>query len=1003
MNLTELRNTALKGWEKIIKPDKILIFIGMATCGKSAGAKEIMDGIKKALSDKKVNFEIISVGCIGFCYQEPLVDVVKPARPRVCFGNVRPKDIQKIVDYILYEKIPKGLVIGKIGEGQFAGIPDLDQTPFMKFQVRRILRRCGFINPENIYHYIANDGYSGLEKALNMSPGEIIEEIKRSGLRGRGGAGFPTGVKWQACRNQVCQPKYLICNADEGDPGAFMNRALLESDPHSVLEGIIIAGFAIGAQEGYIYCRAEYPLALERLRTAISQAQELNLLGEHILGSDFSFQIKIKEGAGAFVCGEETALIASLEGKRGMPRSRPPFPVEKGLWDKPTVINNAETLANVSYILQNGASQFAKYGIQKSKGTKTFCLAGKIKNTGLIEIPLGMSLKQVIYDIGGGIADGKRFKAVQIGGPSGGCLPLDLLDLPIDYDSLAEAGAIMGSGGMIIIDEDNCVVDLAKYFSSFTQKESCGKCVPCRVGTKQMLTMLERITQGKADSDELTRLQELALIVKEASLCGLGQTAANPVLTTLKYFYDDYQLHIIDKKCPAVACKDLVIAACRDTCPAEIDAPRYIRLINDGMPNEACAVIREKVPFPGVLGRVCYHPCEIKCPRKDLDDSISIKTLKRFAADNDDGLWKSRVKKSSPTGKKVAIIGSGPAGLTAAYFIALKGHKAVVFEAWEKPGGMLSLIPEYRLPKSVLDKEIKDIKDIGVTIKTKTKISSLEELFGDSFDAIFVACGLQRNSKLKIEGESEKAVLNSFDFLRQARSGKRPNIGKDVIVIGGGNVAIDSSRTASKLGAKNVRIIYRRTKKEMPAHPEEIKSALEEKIKITYLLSPKKITKENGKLKLECLKMQLAEVDRSGRRAVVSIPDSEVIFHADTVIVAIGQEIDTDFGIDVKQISKKTFATNINGVFAGGDFMRGPSSAIEAIADGGKAAGSIDKYLGGNGLIEQTLSLAQGRLDIPQDNQKRKKRIEVECGYTKKSAKLETERCLKCDLGKPNR
>lgn len=550
MNLAELRNTALKGWEKIIKPDKILIFIGMATCGKSAGADEVMEGIKKALSDKKVNFEIISVGCIGFCYQEPLVDVVKPARPRVCFGNVNLKDIQKIVDYILYEKISKELVIGKIGEGQLAGIPDLDQTPFMRFQVRRILRRCGFINPENIYHYIANDGYSGLEKALNMPPEEIIEEVKMSGLRGRGGAGFPTGVKWQACRNQVCQPKYLICNADEGDPGAFMNRALLESDPHSVLEGIIIAGFAIGAQEGYIYCRAEYPLALERLRTAISQAQELNLLGENILGSDFSFQIKIKEGAGAFVCGEETALIASLEGKRGMPRARPPFPVEKGLWDKPTVINNVETLANVSYILQNGAGQFAKYGTQKSKGTKTFCLAGKIKNTGLIEIPLGMSLKQVIYDIGGGTANDKRFKAIQIGGPSGGCLPLDLLDLPIDYDSLAEAGAIMGSGGMIIIDEDNCVVDLAKYFSSFTQKESCGKCVPCRVGTKQMLTMLERITQGKADSDELTRLQELALVVKEASLCGLGQTAANPVLTTLKYFYDEYQSHIINKKCP---------------------------------------------------------------------------------------------------------------------------------------------------------------------------------------------------------------------------------------------------------------------------------------------------------------------------------------------------------------------------------------------------------------------------------------------------------------------
>jgi NADH-quinone oxidoreductase subunit F len=1015
MNISELKKLASNEWKRIAGPDKVLLFVGMATCGKSAGADQVISEIKKSLSHKKVDFEIVPVGCIGLCHREPLVDVVKPAKPRICFGNIKPKDVPQIVDYILYEKIPRRLVVGKIGEGPPDDIPDLFETPFMRLQVRRILKRCGFINPENIYHYIANHGYSGLEKVLKMSWGGAIEEIKRSGLRGRGGGGFPTGLKWEACRSQGEGPKYLICNADEGDPGAFMNRALLESDPHSVLEGMVIAGFVIGAQHGYVYCRSEYPLALERLKTAIRQMQELNLLDRRILGSSFDFQIEIKEGAGAFVCGEETALIASLEGKRGMPRQRPPFPVERGLWGRPTVINNAETLANVSHIFQNSADWFREYGTKNCKGTKTFCLTGKIKNTGLIEVPLGTTLKQVVYDIGGGIAEDKKFKAIQIGGPSGGCLPLRLLDSPIDYESLTEIGAIMGSGGMIVVDEDNCVVDLARYFLTFTQRESCGKCVPCRVGTKQMLTILERITKGEAFPGDLLQLQDLALTVKSSSLCGLGQTAPNPVLTTLRYFYDEYDSHITDKWCSAAVCEDLVVAACMDTCPADIDVPRYVRLVNEGMFSEACAVIREKVPFPGVLGRVCYHNCERKCSRKDLDEPIAINTLKRFAADNDTGLWKRRLKKSPPTGKKVAVIGSGPAGLTAAYFLALKGHKVTVFESSKDPGGMPLLIPEYRLPRKILDMEIKGIKDVGVAIKTRTKIVSLDSLLNAGFNAVFIAVGLQKSARLEIEGERLKGVIAYLDFLRKVKSGERTAVGRKVIIVGGGNAAIDSARTALRLGAEDVRIVYRRTQNEMPAYPDEIEAAREEKIKFIFLHSPKSAWEENGKMHLECLKMRLADIDRSGRRGAVPIPGSEVIFVVDTVIVAVGQEAEAGFGIDMSQVSRRTLATNIKGVFAGGDFVRGSSSVIEAISDGRIAAGSIDVYLGGSGTIDQPLSSQQGKLEAPEETKKTKKRIkppclrpkkrfkrfsEVEIGYTQKAAILETERCLKCDLGK---
>ncbi len=559
MAFEEIHSRAISEWESLQSSSKPRILVGAGTCGRAAGALGILEAINRELTQRKLEAVITQVGCLGLCYAEPMIGIIKPGYPQIIYGNLTPKLAAQLVGaYLVNDNPQPDLALGYIGDSKINGIPNLFELAVLKPQVRIILRNCGFIDPENINHYIANGGYSGLVKALKMTPEAIIEEIKKSGLRGRGGAGFPTGQKWDFCRTAPEKEKYIICNADEGDPGAFMNRALLEGDPHSVLEGIVIGAYAIGANQGYIYCRAEYPLALERLRLALHQMEECSLIGDNILDSGFNFHIKIKEGAGAFVCGEETALMASIEGKRGMPRPRPPFPAISGLWGKPTNINNVETWANAALILQRGSEWYAQYGSERSKGTKTFALVGKVERTGLIEVPLGITLGEIIYEIGGGILKGKGFKAVQTGGPSGGCLPSSMLDSPVDYESLTAAGSIMGSGGMIVADEDTCMVDLTKYFLTFTQAESCGKCPPCRVGTRQMLDILERITQGEGKPGDVEQLEKLAKTVNQSALCGLGQTAPNPVLTTIRYFRDEYEVHINEKRCPALVCKDLI-------------------------------------------------------------------------------------------------------------------------------------------------------------------------------------------------------------------------------------------------------------------------------------------------------------------------------------------------------------------------------------------------------------------------------------------------------------
>jgi NADH-quinone oxidoreductase subunit F len=566
------------------------IRVGLGSCGMAAGGNKVMDRLLEELESRGLDITAEPTGCIGMCFYEPIIDIIDGEKI-YSYGSVSPDMVGEIVESHIVGGNPLDKYIVSSPEKPY---------PLMEKQVRIVLKNCGRINPEKIEDYTANEGYMALKKVLKeMTPEKVIEEVKTSGLRGRGGAGFPTWFKWDAARRNKGDVKYIVCNADEGDPGAFMDRSVLEGDPHAVLEGMAIAGYAMGAAEGVIYVRAEYPLAIKRLEIAMEQARKNSFLGKNIMGTGFDFDIRIKKGAGAFVCGEETALIASLEGERGMPRLKPPFPAERGYWGKPTNINNVETYANVAWIINNGGSEMAALGTEKSKGTKVFALAGKIKNGGLIEVPMGMPLREVIYDIGGGIKGDKEFKGVQMGGPSGGCIPRELLDTPVDYESLTKTGAIVGSGGMVVMDEDTCMVDMARFFLDFTCKESCGKCTYCRIGTKRMLEILERITGGKGREEDMDELYELAVSVGDGSLCGLGQTAPNPVLTTLKYFRDEYIAHIRDKKCPAKKCKPLLTySILKDKCTG-------------------CSACARKCPVKAITG-------ELKKPH-EIDASMCIK------------------------------------------------------------------------------------------------------------------------------------------------------------------------------------------------------------------------------------------------------------------------------------------------------------------------------------------------------------------------------------------
>ena len=1015
--------------------NKRQIYICHGTGCISSGSLDIRKTIEDEIKNKGLEVEIVPTGCHGFCQRGPIL-IVEP--DGIFYSQLTVEDAKEIVDsHILNNKpVERLFYVDPLTGEKIAGYKEI---PFYSKQHRLILKNCGHINPENIDDYISVGGYQALKKALtDFSPEGVINEIKKAGLRGRGGAGFPTALKWELCRKSKSDKKYVVCNADEGDPGAFMDRSILEADPHSVIEGLAIAAYSVGADEGYIYVRAEYPLAVKRLRIAISQAEERGYLGENIFGTDFNFRINIMEGAGAFVCGEETALIASIEGRSGRPRPRPPFPVQSGLWGKPTTINNVKTLASVTRILQNGSDWYRKIGTESCPGTAVFALTGQVSNIGLVEVPMGTTLKEIIFEIGGGIPKGKKFKAVQTGGPSGGCLPAKFLDLPVDYQSLTQAGSMMGSGGMVVMDEDTCIVDVARYFLDFAQKESCGECVPCRLGTKQMLTILENITKGKGKPEDIDLLLELAEGIKLGSLCGLGKTAPNPILTTIRYFREEYEAHVVKKRCPAVVCKEIISSPCQHTCPIETEAATYIGLIANGKYKEGFEVILKDNPLPSVVARVCHHPCETKCQAGKWGEPISIRNLKRFLTDYaiKNGLYpfqKSRESKKSPQREEsIAIIGSGPAGLTAGYFLAKKGYNVTIFEASEVIGGALALcIPEYRLPRSILEIDINHILSSGVNIKTNTEVGkdiTFEEL-KNCYDAIFIATGAYKSRKLRIENEDAEGVIDAIEFLKNVNLRKPVRLGRRVGIIGGGNAAVDAARCAIRLdGVEKVTIFYRRTIDEMPAFKEEIEAALEEGIEIQFLCAPVRIITENGKLReVELVKMELGEFDESQRRRPIPVEGSNFLKEIDTLIVAIGQDPNLSFlkninGIEVSRrqtlvVDQETLISSLPGVFGGGDAVTGANTVIDAIAAGRKASEMIDKYLSGEELkpeyrltrpsmYPEPVELTEEEIEearraetphLPVD--KRTKNFdEVEKTLDEKTAIKEARRCLRCDL-----
>ena len=967
----------------------------------------------------------VYTGCMGPCVAGPLVLVEGTLYEHVC-----PDDAAEIVNgHVINGKVVTRLVReGKDGKP----ILRKDDIPFFAKQTKLALHNCGRIDPVSIEDFIAVDGYQALAKMLStMAPEDVVDQMKRSGLRGRGGAGFPAGIKWDFARKTVSDVKYVLCNGDEGDPGAFMDRSVLEGDPHSLIEGMSIAAFTIGAAQGYVYVRAEYPLAVERLRIAIAQSREAGLLGRNILGSQFTFNLDIRMGSGAFVCGEETALIASIEGNRGEPRPRPPFPAVKGLWGKPSLLNNVETYANVPSIILKGGDWYAGYGTEKSKGTKVFALAGNIVNAGLVEVPIGTPLGDLVHDVGGGIPGGKQLKAAQLGGPSGGCVPREYLGTPLDYESLQELGAIMGSGGVVVMDEDNCMVDVARFFLEFVQEESCGKCVPCRVGTKRMLEIVTRICAGAGQEGDIEKLEELGKQIKDTSLCGLGQTAPNPVLSTIRHFRHEYEEHIRQHKCTPGVCPALVDSPCRSACPANVDIPGYLSLVGEGRIAEALRLHRERNPLAAVCARVCFHSCETKCRHTLVDGAaVAVRGVKRYMADQEVTVQLPELRENPENAsRKVAIIGSGPAGLSCGYFLARLGYKPVIFEAEERPGGLLvQAIPAYRLPREILAREVRMIENMGVEILTGRRLGrdfALADLREQGYGAVFMGVGAPLGSRMDIPGEDSDGVADAMEFNRAYNMRGSVPVGKEVLVVGGGNSAIDAARTALRLGANNVTVVYRRTRDAMPAYEEEIEEAETEGVKLRMLTLPEEVLTKNGKVcGLLCREMSLAGFDRTGRRRPEASGESFVV-PADQVIVAIGQALDLDSllgGMTIRQRGRQfidanpiTGQTSADWLFAGGDAVTGPDSVVGAVAAGERAAVGIDHFLTGENHAfwrkdhkidtffdpaADPPTIAREKMPTIPVERRRNSFEEVEHCWDTPVATRQAKRCLRCEYGK---
>jgi NADH-quinone oxidoreductase subunit F len=1030
------------GMAKLL-PSRPRVGVGMGTCGAGNGAEGVYHAFAEAIDRQGRDIKLASVGCFGFCAQEPLVNVRVPGKPLVILRRVETSDVQRIIDDIAVGTVPEDLALCKVEEWDhltahvqygtgFPKIPSWQDVPFFKPQKKIVLRNCGLISPDDIEEYIAIGGYQSLYKVLiDANPELVIEQIKAAKLRGRGGAGFLTGLKWDFLRKAVSDQKYIICNADEGDPGAYMNRNEIESDPHSLLEGMIIGGYVMGATEGIVYVRAEYPLAVHRLSRAIDQARQSGVLGENILGRGFRFDIRMVEGAGAFVCGEETALIASLEGYAGRPRPRPPFPAQKGLWGQPTNINNVETWYNIAPIVSKGPAWFSETGSTKSAGTKVFSLVGKITNTGLVEMPLGTPLKTFIYDVGEGTPDGKQVKSVQTGGPSGGCIPLEMFDTPVDYETLAQLGSIMGSGGMVVMDEDNCMVDVARYFIEFTHSESCGKCIPCRVGLDKSLRILNAFTRGRASEEHLERLDEMGRMIRETALCGLGQTAPNPLLTTMRHFRHEFEDHIRAKRCRAGVCDDLALSPCENSCPLHMNVPRFLQLYQEGRLEEAFEAVVLDNPLPASTGRVCQHPCENRCRRRSVDDSVNMREVHRYIADAiyqsdrfDALVERIAARKLPATERKVAVVGAGPTGLAAAFYLALLGHEVTVFESNPEPGGMLRYaLPEYRLPRDVVRREVELIRRMGVDFRCGVAVGTdiaLNDL-DNQYNAVFLAIGTWKESWVYLPGTELKGVLPALLFLEGVSKEEPVRLGRRVVIIGGGNAAIDSARTSLRMGSE-VTIIYRRERKDMPAIREETDAAQHEGAKFVFLATPHRIVAdENGNVKaIEVVKTKLGEFDSSGRRR--PIPTDEIRrYECDTVILAVGEAVDMDFvrasGLRIKEngtleVDRYTLETSRSKFYAGGDLISGASNVSNAMGFGKKAARTIDARLMGGGrwdAINPHFAYSNEPPDQPSESKRNElgelpaaeraeSFAEAMIGISAEEALDESGRCLRCDI-----
>ncbi len=1030
------------GLAKLV-PSKPRVGVGMGTCGAGNGAEGVFHGFAEAINRQGRDIKLASVGCFGFCAQEPLVNVRLPGKPLVILQRVEAGDVQRILDDMAVGEVTQDLAMCKVeqwdhltahvmyGEG-FPKIPNWNEIPFFKPQKKLVLRNCGLISPDDIEEYIAIGGYSALYKVLiDANPELVIEQIKASKLRGRGGAGFLTGLKWEFLRKAAGDKKYIICNADEGDPGAYMNRNEIESDPHSLIEGMIIGAYVMGASEGIIYVRAEYPLAVHRLTRAIEQARQSGILGENILGRGFNFDIRMVEGAGAFVCGEETALIASLEGYSGRPRPRPPFPAQKGLYDKPTNINNVETWYNIAPIVAKGPAWFSETGSTKSAGTKVFSLVGKIANTGLVEMPLGTPLKTFIYDVGEGGSNGKHIKAVQTGGPSGGCIPREMFDTPVDYETLAQIGSIMGSGGIVIMDEDNCMVDVARYFIEFTHSESCGQCIPCRVGLDKSLRILNGFTRGRAKETDLDRLDEMGRMIRDTSLCGLGQSAPNPLLTTMRHFRHEFEDHIRAHRCRAGVCEDLALSPCENSCPLHMNIPRFLQLYKEGRLEEAFESVVLDNPLPGSTGRVCQHPCEDRCRRRSVDEPVNMREVHRFIADaifNSDRfdalVERIAARKLPPTDRKVAVVGAGPTGLAAAFYLALLGHEVTVYESNPEPGGMLRYaLPEYRLPREVVRREVEMIRRMGVQFVCNTEVGSdlpLNDL-DTQYNAVFMAIGTWKESWVYLPGTELKGVQPALLFLESVSKEEPVRPGKRVVVIGGGNAAIDSARTSLRMGS-DVTVIYRRERKDMPAIREETDAAEAEGARFAFLATPHRIVgDEDGNVKaIEVVKTRLGEFDATGRRR--PIPTSEIQrFECDTVILAVGEAVDMDFvrasGLRIKEngtleVDRYTLETSRSKFYAGGDLISGASNVSNAMGYGKKAARNIDQRLMGAYRWDQIAPPFEYDMSPPEQPHESGRHTveelpplervesfeEAVVGLGADEAVDEARRCLRCDI-----